>query len=344
MSERKLASVRKIDEINPIEGADAIEVATVGGWKVVVKKGEFKAGDLAFYLEIDSFVPTFVAPFLTKPGHYPKTYNGFEGERLRTVRLRGQISQGLLLPCKGWVNEDGTQHEFAEDEDVTNVLGIQKWEAPLSAQLAGVAKGNFPSFIPKTDQERIQNLKREIHHWNEINAGFEVTEKLDGSSMTVYLYEGEFGVCSRNLNLKESEDNTFWKVARELNLEAKLRIMGGNLSLQGELIGPGIQKNPYGLDKHEFYLFDIYDINTGEYTAPFSRHIDAKQLEIKHVPIITVSTNLGGTDMDAFLKYAEGKSALNSKTEREGLVYKCIQSPGESFKVISNKFLLKGGE
>jgi RNA ligase (TIGR02306 family) len=92
---RKLASVRKIDEIRPIEGADAIEAAVVGGWVVVAKKSEFTAGDLAVYLEIDSFVPTELAPFLTKPGHFPKEFNGVKGERLRTVKLRGQVSQGL---------------------------------------------------------------------------------------------------------------------------------------------------------------------------------------------------------------------------------------------------------
>lgn len=95
---RKMASIRRLDEINPIPGADAIEAATIGGWRVVVKKGDFKAGDLAVYCEIDSWIPNSVAPFLTKPGRFPKVYNGVEGEKLRTIRLRRQISQGLLLP------------------------------------------------------------------------------------------------------------------------------------------------------------------------------------------------------------------------------------------------------
>ena len=100
MTERKMATIRRIDTIGPIEGADAIEVATVGGWKVVVKKGDFAPGDLAVYCEIDSFIPTKIAPFLTKPDHYPKVFEGVEGERLKTVRLRKTLSQGLLLPLK----------------------------------------------------------------------------------------------------------------------------------------------------------------------------------------------------------------------------------------------------
>ena len=97
-TERKMATIRRIDAVQEIEGADKIEVAVVGGWKVVVKKGEFKKGELAVYLEIDSWVPTEVAPFLTKAGNKPKEYNGVKGERLRTVKLKKQISQGLLLP------------------------------------------------------------------------------------------------------------------------------------------------------------------------------------------------------------------------------------------------------
>ena len=97
-TKRKLACVKRIDDLLAIEGADKIEVAVVGGWKVVVKKGDFKKGELAVYLEIDSWVPTEVAPFLTKSGHEPKDYNGVKGERLKSKKLRGIVSQGLLLP------------------------------------------------------------------------------------------------------------------------------------------------------------------------------------------------------------------------------------------------------
>lgn len=152
---RKLATIRRISELNPIPKADAIEVATVDGWKAVVKKGDFKVGDLAIYLEVDSWVPYELAPFLSKDKE-PKEYNGVKGERLRTIKLRGQLSQGLLLPIDVAYDEDPPDydHVFLEGDDVTELLGIQKWERPVPAQLAGLMKGSFPSFIPKTDQER----------------------------------------------------------------------------------------------------------------------------------------------------------------------------------------------
>ena len=185
---RKLATIRKITELNPIPKADAIEVATVDGWKAVVKKGDFKVGDLAIYLEVDSWVPYELAPFLSKDKE-PKEYNGVKGERLRTIKLRGQLSQGLLLPIDVAYDEDPPDydHVFLEGDDVTEILGIQKWERPVPAQLAGLMKGSFPSFIPKTDQERVQNIVSEIASAKELGLEFEVTEKLEGSSMTCYL-------------------------------------------------------------------------------------------------------------------------------------------------------------
>lgn len=131
---RKLASIRRIADIQPIRGADAIEVATVDGWRVVVKKNEFKVGDLALYLEIDSWVPHELAPFLSK-GQEPRVYNGVKGERLRTIRLRGQVSQGLLLRVGERdymyyvMKPDGQLVTVYEGDDVTEFLNIQKWEA-----------------------------------------------------------------------------------------------------------------------------------------------------------------------------------------------------------------------
>lgn len=346
---RKMATIRRIDELNPIEGADKIEVATVGGWKVVCQKGLYEVGDLAVYCEIDSFIPTTVAPFLTKDGHYPKTYEGVEGERLRTVKLRGQISQGLLLPLAPFfavggshVNSENFGTEIIEDQDVSELLGIVKYEPPMSAQLQGVAKGNFPIQIPKTDQERCQNLKKEIAAAASAGKVFEITEKLDGSSMTVYMIDGVFGVCSRNLDLKESEGNSFWKVARELNLENKMRILGDNIAIQGELIGEGIQKNPYGIKGQKFYVFDMYDIKLGEYLKPEDCRINAEQLELDHCPVINAVATTPES-IDELLSMAEGKSLLNNKTEREGLVFKA-RDGSFSFKAISNKFLLKNGD
>ena len=327
---RKMATVRRIDAINPIPDADSIECAVIGGWKVVTKKGEYQAGDLAVYCEIDSWIPNELAPFLSKGE--PKEYNGIKGERLRTVRLRKQLSQGLLLPYSilGRIG--------AEDEDVSEELNIQKWEAPVNPQLAGQVKGNFPSRIPKTDQERVQNLSKELEQY--ADQVFEVTEKLEGSSMTCYMIDGEFGVCSRNMDLKRDENNTFWRVAIEQGIENKMRTLASdNYAIQGELIGPGIQGNIYNLNKHTFRVFDIYDIDAGEYVFPETRHQIVEALGLTHVPLIgflAIQAN-----MDYLLETAEGKSLLNDKQEREGLVYKAAQGQF-SFKAISNKYLLKG--
>lgn len=341
---RKMASLRRIDDIVPIEGADAIECAIVGGWKVVVKKNEFFKGQLAIYCEIDSWIPHAIAPFLSK-GKEPREYNGIKGERLKTIKLRGQVSQGLLLyptPVDNAAFEyNGISLPPIEDYDVSEHLGIEKWEAPIPAQLAGQVRGNFPGFISKTDQERIQNLTRELEAWQSNDKfTWEVTEKLDGSSMTVYVRDGDEGVCSRNLDLKLDENNTFWKVALRENLIEKIRNTGRNLALQGELIGEGIQKNPYGIKDHDFRLFDIYDIDRGDYMSPLERRVFAETHGIRHVPVLAKEMVIQEY-IQGLLTMAEGKSELNAKTEREGLVFKCNTFGGPTFKAISNKFLLK---
>ena len=340
---RKLASIRRIDSIDPIVDADAIEVATVGGWKIVVKKGEFAIGDLAVYLEIDSWVPTELAPFLSK-GKDPREFEGIKGERLRTIKLRGQLSQGLLLPLnllEGKISEQNMEYiSDCVDMDVTEVLGIKKWERPMNAQLAGMARGNFPSLIPKTDQERVQNLVGEIRAAFDIKSEFEITEKLEGSSMTVYLIDGVFGVCSRNLDLKETEGNAFWATARELDIEGKMReIPDGDWAIQGELIGPGIQGNIYNLSKPEFHVFDVYNIKTGEYLKPVYRRELIQRMGLTHVPVIAIDKDLGVGTVDDILTWAEDKSRLNPNQEREGIVFKQVNG-GMTFKAISNRYLL----
>jgi RNA ligase (TIGR02306 family) len=339
---RKLASIKPITYIKPIEGADAIECAIVdGGWPVVIKKGEYKVGDIAIYLEIDSWVPYELAPFLSK-GKEPREYNGVKGERLRTVKLRGQVSQGLLLPIGLTFWRDiGT--------DLTESLGIQKWEPPIPAQLQGTMKGNFPHFIPKTDQERCQNLRKDIFetHKDEI---YEVTVKLDGSSTTIYVKDGEVGVCSRNIDLKETEGNSFWKAARDQGLIDALQgysdDMAMDLAIQGELIGEGIQGNPEKLKGHRFFLFDVYDITNGRYLNPGERYDVLDELkrggaDVDHVPIIDQDVRVAQTydTIDDLLNFAEGPS-LNPQTKREGLVFKSWDSDF-TFKAISNSYLLR---
>ena len=341
---RKLATIRVIDALTPIEGADAIEAATIGGWKVVVKKGEFTVGDMAVYCEIDSWIPTELAPFLSK-GKEPRVYEGIRGERLRTVKLRGQLSQGLLLPLEPTCAN--IESELFDGLDVSFPLNIVKWEMPINAQLAGMARGNFPSQIPKTDQERAQNLKHEIAQAIADGLQFEITEKLEGSSMTVYLINGEFGVCSRNLDLKEEGGTTFWEVARRDNIEAKMRAVptGGDFAIQGELIGPGIQGNIYKLSKPEFRVFDVYNISGGFYMNPDGRQELIKNMGLLHVPVMAYTADLYDTlglkNVEDIIKFADAQSVMGDITGpwREGIVFKQVDG-GMTFKAISNSYLL----
>ena len=327
---RKLATIRTISNIYPIPGADAIDVATVDGWKVVVRKGEFSIGEQVIYIEIDSWVPTKIAPFLSK-GKAPKVFNDVKGEKLRTIRLRGQVSQGLILPYRILTEP--------LNDDLTAQLGIQKWEAPIPAQLAGRIIGGFPAAIPKTDEERIQNLTNEFKGWQEQGLSFEVTEKLNGSSMTVFLHDGVFGVCSRNFNLAQDETNTFWRVAIAQGLQGKLERIGYNLALQGELIGNGVQGNSYNLEQ-QFIVFTIYNISEGRYLTPKERVELCSQYTLSHVPVLASNHCIDGYSLETLLEKSQGTSALNCAIEREGVVFKCCDNPSIHFKVISTRFLL----
>jgi RNA ligase (TIGR02306 family) len=323
---RKLASIRRISSLSPIPNADFIELAKVDGWQVIVKKGEFEVNDLVVYFEIDSFVPTFVCPFLKNQ----REYNSVMGSHLKTIKLKGVISQGLILPrsvCTSVLHKEGM--------DVTSELEVQLYEKPIPAQLSGIAKGNFPSFIPKTDQERIQNISDEL--WSKYRTvQWEVTEKLDGSSMTMYFKDGMFGVCSRNLELDRSqENNTFVQVASAY--EDLMSEFEANIAVQGELVGPGIQGNHYRLSKPEFYLYNVYDIDAQRYISPAKARVMAIQLDMHYVPVIHEKTLLPETKEEVLMS-ADSFSWLNdSLIPNEGVVYK---SSLGSFKAISNKWLL----
>lgn len=340
---RKLVTIRVIDEIRPIENADAIVCAVVDGWEVVVRKDEYNEGDKVVFCEIDSWIPTTLAPFLTSKGHFPRTFNGVEGERLKTVKLRGQISQGLILPLEV-LGQCGISYTDT-DEDLAPRMGIQKWEKPMSPKLAGMAKGNFPAFIPKTDQERVQNLAKKLPLLTLEPNIFEATEKLEGTSMTVYRNDGYNGVCSRNLDLKQSEGNLYWEVALRECIHQKLEAHEvDNVAIQGELIGPGIQGNIYNLDRHEFRVFDVIALDgpgKHEYLKPWAREAFCDAMGLEQVPVVFNDVTLFGVDLQGILALAEGKSVLNLKTEREGLVFRNVSNGSISFKVISNRYLIK---
>lgn len=327
---RKLASVRVVSEINPIQDADMIEVAVVDGWKCVVKKNEFHVGDAVIYCEIDSFLPIREEfEFLRKTSY--KKMGDEEGFRLRTVKLRGQISQGLLLPVSV------VKRPVDIGEDVTTELGIQKYEPPIPACLTGEVVGPFPSVIQKTDEERVQNLAADYPSFRE--RLFYVTEKLDGTSFTGF-YDREFGVCGRNWQYAESDGNSYWQIANRLELPQKLAGLGRRLAIQGELIGPGIQSNRYKLKEQQLYVFNVFDLDQIAYLEKSEVGELCERLGLQTVPFIEERTV--PESIDQILALAEGKSQLNGTTEREGLVW--VHGSGRdriSFKTISNRFLAK---
>lgn len=337
---RKMATIQRVAEVKAIPGADKITAYRVGGWWVVDAVGKYVPGDPVVYCEVDSWIPNSRAPFLSK-GKEPREYEGVLGERLRTISLRGQVSQGLLFPMSALTNF-GT--DLAEGTDVSAELGIIKWEAPIPAQLAGEIVGLFPSFIRKTDQERIQNLTEEFKEWQSEAVDWEVTEKMDGSSMTVFVMydttQAKSGVCSRNMWLKGSEHNTYWKVATREKLIDKILSTNRSLAFQGELCGEGIQGNPYKLSGQDFFLYDIFDIGRQCYFTPFERRELAQFLGVRQVPMIDSHRSLVGTTVEQVLASADGPSTFKSAI-REGFVYKCNQK-SVSFKAVSNSFLLAG--
>lgn len=367
---RKLATIRTINELLPIEGADLIQLAKIDGWQCVVKKSEFEVGDRCVYFEIDSHLPIRPEFEILRRNSF-KRMGEREGFRIKTIKLRGQLSQGLALPLTLFpdvfqelptgeliIKLPTGDLEFetwvgTEDVDLSDALDVQKYEAPVPAELAGQVKGNFPGFIRKTDQERCQNLGRDIFVDNE-DSRYEVTMKLDGTSFTAYCkYKEQDGVCGRNWELKvddpKNEHNTLVRMYIDSGLQAALTGYGLNLALQGELMGPGIQKNREGLKTHKLFVFDIFNIDSGTYLAPHVRHEVLTDLYgyglnkemVEHVPVIAMAESLedlGIYGTDGLLQFAEGPS-INHPI-REGLVFKRIDG-GFSFKAISNKYLLK---
>jgi RNA ligase (TIGR02306 family) len=342
--ERVLASVVKISNVEKHSNADTLDVCTVDGWKVITKLGEFRAGDFAVYITVDAFVPNNIAPFLTK-NKEPREYLGIKGEVLKTTKLRGLVSQGLLLSIDYIIENciDCKQFPFVLGSDVSEVLGIVKYDPPLPAQLSGIARGNFPVFIPKTDLHRCQSLVTEINDWNGVIGTLQ--EKLDGSSCTIYINGDDFGVCSRNLNLQETEDNSFWNTANKKDIINKLKSYqkdyNKNIALQLELCGPGIQKNIYKLPNFDLFLFDIYDIDNRCYWNHYNVKRFADHYGISHVPVLETGFVLNHTT-EQLLSLATGTSKLYNVL-REGIVFKSSVNMDIRFKAISNDYLLKYG-
>ena len=335
---RNMARIEIVRAVRPIPKADAIEVATIGGWNVVVKKDDaIQVGEPVVYIEIDAFLPEGNPAWQFLIDKQPRVWNGQTGHVLRTVTMRGQISQGFCLRPSTL----GLDPTLPIGTNVAEALGIQKWEAPIPKELEGLARGMYPSGIPKTDQERIQNLPDQLEQWQLEADTWEVSEKLEGASTTFAWLDDDLHVCSRAVDYLDAPDNTLWQVAHRLSVPEKFaaELRGRQLAFQGELVGPGIEDNKYKLTEHRFYVYDVYDFQAGTYLAPQERYALVALLGLLHVPVLEPHYQLTTADtMDALLARAVGPSVLLEKQTREGLVYKRLDGRA-SFKTISNVYL-----
>jgi len=350
MNERKLASIQKIIDIQPIEGADKIELATILGWHVVTaKENGFKAGDKVVYFEVDSLLPVKPEYEFLARGSSPKKIliegKEVEGYRLKTIRLRGQISQGLVMPLSIIPESFGAQF-LDEGADVTEHLNVYKYEVPMPAELAGKARGGFPGFIPRTDETRLQSVPSVLETYKEVP--FFVTEKVDGSSCTFFIKNDEFHACGRTIDWMDDGANSFWQVAKELDLEKKMREfdLAENVALQGEILGPKIQQNTLKLSKPTILFYNAYDFANGVYLDfPLFVALLAS-MEIATVPIISSKFTLLPT-VDEMVKYATAKSIYNPDVWLEGMVFRPLTEVKDpdlgrlSFKVINPEYQLK---
>ena len=344
---RQLASIQRIVDIKSIPDADKIDCASVLGWKCIVKKGEFKVGDLVIYIEPDSMLP----------------FNPWTGElipdkplRLKTVKMKKQISQGLVLNIGLPQVAAASINFMKEGTDITALLGITKYEPPPPpAVLAGQARGAFPSFLVETDETRIQSIPGVLSRWPD--TVFTVTEKIDGMSTSYYsvLEDGQLrrGACSRKLDLLTGE-SVQWKVAAEDKifeaLEASGKERGVSMAVQGELVGPNIQSNKLVLPSVQFFAFNLYDITNRRFLAQWELEQWCDKWSIKHTVVIAHSMAIVDQTVDSLVEFVTRKSLLNPQIWIEGGVFRprdCEGYDGDipggrlSFKVINPQFLLK---
>lgn len=352
---RKLAHIELIEEINPIPNADAIEVVSVLGWRCVAKKGEFSVGDKVIYVEVDSIMPELPQYEFLRERKF----------RIKTIKLRGQVSQGLIIPLSSL--PESYRGRKSVGTDVTEALGIIKYDPQLEEEKAETSapksvfdkfmrrfawyrkffvkksSGRFPEWIRKTDEERIQNMPRIFDFTERL---YQVSEKLDGQSATYFLkkkgFGYEFGVCSRNNRLPHPDNSSWWTVAKTYNIENVLKkIIGDNeyVILQGEILGASIQGNKYKVSKYQFYAFNLMYPHQNITWNDMWKIL--KDFGINTVPVLSSETTIPST-VEGVVEMSKGKSSLYN-THREGLVFRDYEN-NVSFKAINPDFLLKNNE
>ena len=343
---RKLASVQRVYSIEPIEGADKIELAHVLGWQCVVNKGSFKPMDLGVYFEIDSFLPVRPEFEFLRASSYKKTDIMGEGFRLRTMRFRGQISQGLLLPLSQF-----PQIPVGVDvgTDVTELLGVRKWEIEERATTGGNVVGTLPYDVPHTDETRVQAMPELIQAF----AGLEyyISTKMDGSSHSISVDEDGFHVTGHNFEYKNDGSSDFYNLVNERGYREKIEAFSKEnslrtLTIQGEFCAPGIQKNRLRLTKPEWYVFTVRE--DGKRVGLKRMTEVCKAIGLDMVPIEEIETDLPSKypTVEALLERADGDYPRGGK--KEGIVirptepvYNKTIGGALSMKVVSNKYLLK---
>ena len=341
MERRKLASVQYIHHITPIEGAERIECVHVLGWQCVASKGQFHVGENCVYMEVDSFLPICEQfEFLRKSSYKNSELLG-EGFRLKTLSFRGQISQGLLQPLSIL-----PQGEYQIGDDVTDVLGIRKWEIEERVTSSGTVIGDFPVGIPKTDELRVQSYPALIDEFKKVPEYY-ISTKMDGTSVTMYSRNGHFGVCGRNYEYADDGNCAMWNYAHEQKIEEKLKASDiSDIAIQGEFCGAGIQKNRLKLVRPEWYIFTVIDLETKRRYSLSKMQELCKNLELNMVPVEEIGNSFTYDSIEDLLKRAKGK--YTSGENKEGIVIRPTESVYSpiiegplSMKVLNNEYLLK---
>ena len=342
---RKLASIQKIWKIEPIDGADRLEKAYVEGWVCVVPKGQFQPMDLAVYFEIDSFLPIDERFEFLRKTSYKNTDIMGEGFRLKTLKLRGVVSQGLLLPLS-----DFPEIESPElGQDVTELLKVRKWEIEEKATTGGTVIGLLPYDVPHTDEIRVQNFPEFAEAFKGIP--YYISTKMDGSSHSISIDENGFHVCGHNYEYKDDGSCAFYEFVKKMGFREKMEAYVKaeelkTLTIQGEFCAPGIQKNRLKLTKPEWYVFTVR-IN-GTRVNMLKMQMIASMIGAESVPIEEVGDDLPERypAVEAILARAEGEYPNGGP--KEGIVIRAVDNIYNetiggplSMKAVSNKYLLK---
>ncbi|ETO98824.1 putative RNA ligase [Lachnoanaerobaculum sp. MSX33] len=341
MGKRKLASIQYVHNITPIEGAEKIECVHVLGWQCVANKGQFGIGDKCVYMEVDSFLPVCERFEFLRASSFKENEIMGAGFRLKTMKFRGQISQGLVQPLE--ILPEG---KYEIGDDVTELLGIRKWEIEERVSNDGTVIAEFPSEISKTDELRVQSYPELIEEFKSVK-GYYISTKMDGCSVTMYKSGDHFGVCGRNYEYADDDKCDMWKYAHEHRIEERLKENNlDDIAIQGEFCGPGIQKNRLNLKTPEWYVFTITDMKTNTRFSMYKTEEICKLLGLNMVPVEEVEEEFKYKSVDELLERAKGK--YTSGKNKEGIVIRPVETVYSntiagplSMKVINNDYLLK---